>query len=694
MDILFTDQATLVETLQERQIALEEHANALKERDEAIKTLETDLDDLKRVHEECAEKAMKDTVEIENYINIIEKYEFEMTEKEEKSQKIVKEYEIMTNDISDLNSKLKICQETETFFRDENRRLKLELLESVKKIKALEKDLKLLNLEYSNLKDEHQQMDISVFNSKIKQYQESEALFRDENSRLKMELLDSAGKYEALEKDLKDLRVEYDNLKVKHQPPNGNEQMGELNIKLNILQSENHDLNSEVKNLREQLNEEKNKNKSLDEELDNLDKYYKDCIEHYILTVKGLNEKNKTLSENLKSYKKMNTTNSENVSMDTVVDTKNISNSDEIHNLKSENTKLANLVSKLQEENKSLKSSKKLHTTNYENVSMDTIVDSKNISNSEEIHNLKSESRKLANLVSKLQEENKSLKSSKKMHTTNYENVSMDTIVDSKNISNSEEIHNLKSESRKLANLVSKLQEENELLKKREARKNQEVQTEKDSIDGDEASLREQIFNLKKDNNVLKIQLQAIQAPIKNEAQRWKDELKFEQQKNKKLMSELRRVRNENCDSSMVINNPSNTEAKGLSHGGEQACGFGSGVVLDIQVMRLKNVNYHLEKEKEKMQNEIASLKENVEWYKAKGSEWKTKCYKEEQKVLKLTQKLKTGDEVKNEKQQLLKPTPKLKLEDEPKIKNEVDNTPAEHNQKNVKVNFTTNFFY
>ncbi|KAB7497063.1 hypothetical protein Anas_04593 [Armadillidium nasatum] len=669
MDILFADQATLVETLQERQIALEEHTNALKERDEAIKTLETDLDDLKRVHEECAEKAMKDTLEIENYINIIEKYEFEMTEKEEKSQKIVKEYEIMTNDISDLNSKLKICQETEAFFKDENRRLKLELLESVKKIKALEKDLKELNLEYSNFKGEHQQMDISDFNSKIKQYQESEALFRDENSRLKMELLDSAGKHEALEKDLKDLRVEYNNLKDKHQPPNGNEQMVELNIKLNTLQSENHDLNSEVKNLREQLNEEKNKNKSLDEELDNLDKYYKDCIENYIWTVKDLKGKNKTLSESLKSYKKMDTTNSENVSVDTVVDSKNISNSEEkeIHNLKSENRKLTSLVSKLQEENKSLKSSKKMHTTNYENVSMDTVVDSKNISNNEEIHNLKSESRKLANLVSKLQEENKSLKSSKKMHTTNYENVSMDTIVDSKNISNSEEFYNIQSENRKLANLVSSLREEIELLKKREARKNQEVQTEKDSIDGeqicmytmsltqyfnftisDEASLREQIFNLKKDNNVLKIQLQAIQAPIKNEAQRWKDELKFEQEKNKKLMSELRRVRNENCDSSIVINNPSNTEVKGSSHGGEQACGFGSGVVLDIQVMRLKNANYHLEKEKEKMQNEITSLKENVEWYKAKGSEWKTKCYKEEQKVQKLTQKLKTGDEVKN----------------------------------------------
>ena len=45
--------------------------------------------------------------------------------------------------------------------------------------------------------------------------------------------------------------------------------------------------------------------------------------------------------------------------------------------------------------------------------------------------------------------------------------------------------------------------------------------------------------------------------------------------------------------------------------------------------MRLKNINYQLEKDAEKTKQEIQVLKNHVDHYKGKAVEWKTKYMKE-----------------------------------------------------------------
>ncbi|XP_063607715.1 uncharacterized protein LOC134782226 [Penaeus indicus] len=112
------------------------------------------------------------------------------------------------------------------------------------------------------------------------------------------------------------------------------------------------------------------------------------------------------------------------------------------------------------------------------------------------------------------------------------------------------------------------------------------------------------------------------------------------------LKAELRRLQNNKymdstiCEMKGTSSHHSEEAKTEQCEGGSFDYSSGSGVVMEVQVLGLKNMVYHLEKDKKQLQNECKIMEQHVDHYKKKAQEWKDTATKEKKLGEKMTKEL------------------------------------------------------
>ncbi|XP_069980737.1 centromere-associated protein E [Penaeus vannamei] len=196
-----------------------------------------------------------------------------------------------------------------------------------------------------------------------------------------------------------------------------------------------------------------------------------------------------------------------------------------------------------------------------------------------------------------------------------------------------DEVQQLKKKIEQLSNEKASLKNDSGVMSKNSSASVEE-----------EASLRDRLVVIERENNELRFRLRALNAPAEKEVQNLREELAFANQKVTHLKAELRRLQNNKYMDSTIC------EMKGSHHieeakaehceGGSFDYSSGSGVVMEVQVLGLKNMVYHLEKDKKQLQNECKIMEQHVDHYKKKAQEWKDTAMKEKKLGEKITKEL------------------------------------------------------
>ncbi|KAK3892882.1 hypothetical protein Pcinc_003283 [Petrolisthes cinctipes] len=153
-------------------------------------------------------------------------------------------------------------------------------------------------------------------------------------------------------------------------------------------------------------------------------------------------------------------------------------------------------------------------------------------------------------------------------------------------------------------------------------------------------SLRERLMKVEREKNELKLKQRALNAPAEKRLRLIEEELKVANGKVASLRQELRRVQASKCMDSTVCEMNTRTHGASDQPKIEYDYNTGSGVVLELQVLDLKNRVYHIEKEKKELDFKIQVLEQDKDHYKKKAEEWKLNCLKEKKIVQKVRKEL------------------------------------------------------
>ncbi|KAK4309436.1 hypothetical protein Pmani_018933 [Petrolisthes manimaculis] len=157
----------------------------------------------------------------------------------------------------------------------------------------------------------------------------------------------------------------------------------------------------------------------------------------------------------------------------------------------------------------------------------------------------------------------------------------------------------------------------------------------------DMRSLRERLIKVEREKNEMKLKQRALNAPAEKKLRLTEEELRIANGKVASLRQELRRVQASKyvMDSTVCEMNTKTPGARNQPKI-EYDYNTGSGVVLELQVLDLKNRVYHIEKENKEQDFKIQILEQDKDHYKKKAEEWKLNCLKEKKIMQKVRKEL------------------------------------------------------